>query len=366
MMRILAVLLSLLFTLPGNAMRMTLSVQKSEVLSQIALDGLNALLGDLSLTVSPDGFDAVLGQEPILWARIAGERAVLVSGDDACLSPVWSAGGSAWDASEALGELLSPWETEKKENADLKEAGTARVQKVYVLSGPEWAGLWPSVCGLLPDAIPEDVQIPGKATFKRYFDRDGREMGAYFYTDGLSLDGRTCEVRLEYGLTPGKGFLLTFRCTFADGNDGVRIALHGRQGEKGWTLDGDFRETSGNVSLTLTLTGKTWDRLTLKQTRKQAGQSAVKTVSLAVGDKEADWEYREGSSLVLSGTAAWETAELPSRPVPKKTGTDVLFYRKLGLRLLENIRTAAPDSWQQLIHFVSGNALIEAQKEDQP
>ena len=70
--------------------------------------------------------------------------------------------------------------------------------------------------------------------------------------------------------------------------------------------------------------------------------------------------------MVLSGTAAWETAELPSRPVPKKTGTDALFYRKLGLRLLENIRTAAPDSWQQLIHFVSGNALIEAQKEDQP
>ena len=114
MMRILAVLLSLLFTLPGNAMRMTLSVQKSEVLSQIALDGLNALLGDLSLTVSPDGFDAVLGQEPILWARIAGERAVLVSGDDACLSPVWSAGGSAWDASEALGELLSPGKRKKR------------------------------------------------------------------------------------------------------------------------------------------------------------------------------------------------------------------------------------------------------------
>ena len=68
-MRILAILLSLILSLPGGALRMSADVYSSQVLSVEALDGLNALLWDSSLLISPEGYDLTLGGQLLLWAR---------------------------------------------------------------------------------------------------------------------------------------------------------------------------------------------------------------------------------------------------------------------------------------------------------
>lgn len=367
MIRILAVLLSLLFALPEGGACLRLSVQKSDVLAAETAEAMDGILDRTLLALSPDGFDLTVDGEPLLWARRDGGSAVLVCGGRAAEIPVWTAGGDALAAGAALGKVLADRETEKALQTDLQEAGNARSQAVYVLSAGEWAAVWDQVCAVLPDGIPRDVTFADKGTFRRYFDRDGREMGGYFYTSALEAGGVMREVRLEYGITPDKGFYLAFRCPDSAEKTNVRVSLHGRKSSKGWTLNGECRETDGGDSRVLSLSGKTWEKLTLKETRKENGRTSSRSLVLAPGeDGRTDWKYSEADAQVLSGTAILQGGQLPSRPLPEGIGDTQELYDQLALRLLGILRSSAPDRWQQILHFLSSDTWTAPREEKKP
>ena len=336
--RVLALLLSLFLTLPAGGLRLTLTAERSDALSAGALSALQSLLSRTALTVSADGADVTCGDELLLAAR----PGALFTGDIASPQPAETVPDL-----DALWETLAPWRTEKAETADLQEAGKARSQAVYVLNAEEWKMLG------LPGEIAE------KATFRRYFDGNGQPMGMYFYTASLRAEGQTREVRLEYGYQPDKGLYLAFRCPDEGQRNNLRISLHGRNSASGWWLEGEARQVSAGETTLYAVKGNTAGKLTLTGSERVNGRTVKHTLTLNAGQGEAAYQLARGDVLTLAGRADWEAAELADRTIPENTGD---ITEALAARLAAILRDAAPDSWQQLVHYLATDALINAQK----
>ena len=77
--------------------------------------------------------------------------------------------------------------------------------------------------------------------------------------------------------------------------------------------------------------------------------------------------YKQNKKTVLSGTVQWAGAPLCAFDAPEATGDLQAVGDALARRLLPLLRAQAPDSWQQLIHYLATEALIDAQREaDEP
>ena len=355
-MRILAILLSLILSLPGVALRFGADVHSSQTFSEEALDGMNALLAGAELVLSPAGYDLSMGDQLLLWAR----NGMLAAGDAHAPLEAETLEGTALERARALGALLAEWEIEKQDTIDLQEAGSARKYLRYVLGEDGWSRMWPQMAEIL--GLPElaGAAITGKGTLRRYFDRDGQEFGAYFYAEKLHLNGVTREVRLEYGFQPEKGLYLAFRCPDTRGQDNTRISLRAKRSGTGWTVTGELRENSG----TYTIKGKTDGKLTLQASRKVNGKTAADSLALQITEGSAAYEYISNKITVLTGTLYWTPAVLPERDVPAASGTLEDVAAAVARPLLSILRQAAPDSWQQVLHDLSPAAWIDAQKED--
>ena len=371
-MKLFSLLLALLLALPNGGVRLRVTAAESGLMPPEAFSALNALLGEMALTLSPAGYDLRLGEEMLLQARMEDGSGVMACGEAAAaLAGEALAPGSldAWAAAPALGALLQPWEKESAQKVDLKEGGTARRQLIYALTGEEWEQMWPQVmevlCALTPAAEAlREARIAGKGTLKRYFDGDGREMGAYFYAQSLQAGGETREVRLEYGLTPGKGLYLAFRCPTPREMRNTRIVLRAKRGGSGaYTLSADVRETEGGNLDAWLLEGKTDGKMTLSLARRAAGRTAAHSLTLQMGEGGADYVYRQGKRVWLSGRAVWQAAELEAAALPAANGEAADVANALAARLLAHLRAHAPEGWQQLIHYLATDALINAQRE---
>ena len=337
-MRVLALLLSLFLSLPTGGVRLTLTAEKSDLLPAGALSGMQSVLSGLALTLSAAGCDVTYGDELLLAAR----PGALFTADTAASLPMETPPDL-----DALWEILEPWRTEVGETADLQEAGKARSQAVYVLSAEDWQAL--GMAGTIAE----------KATFKRYFDANGQILGGYFYTAALRLGDETREVRLQYGYQPEKGLYLAFRCPDEGQKNNLRISLHGRRTADGWTLEGELRRVTGGQTTVYAIKGKTEGKLTLTSSEKVNGRTVKHTLSLNMGAGTAEYRLTKGENLQLAGRAAWEAAELPRRDIPENTGE---IADSLAARLMAILRDAAPENWQQVLHALAAEALIDAQK----
>ncbi|MBQ9197223.1 MAG: hypothetical protein IJ157_08265 [Clostridia bacterium] len=356
-MRILALLLSLILPLSGGAMGFTAFVESSEFFSVAALDGMNSLLAESGLILLSEGYDLTLGRELLLWAR----DGVMASGSAAAMLESIAMEGSALDMAATLGEALAEFEAERQDAVDLQEAGTARKYLRYVVDDEAWMENREQLATLLRLPALARSEIAGKATFRRYFDREGQEFGAYFYTEKLLLDGVTREVRLEYGFQPQKGLYLAFRCPDSKGKTNTRISAHAKWNGEGWTVSGEVRAADG----TYTAQGKTNSSLTLNASRKEGGVTRTHSLTLWPGDSAADFEYVNDKTLILTGTVYYAPAELAEREMPATIGAIEDVSAALTKPLLRVLRQAAPDSWQQILHGLSSSVWIDAQKEEE-
>lgn len=369
-MRYLALLLSLILSLDLGCARLTFTAEKSDVLSAEALTALSTLLDETELTASPAGYDVTAGGELLLWARLNGGEGAVVCGDAALpLAGETAQTGGMRDAQRELGELLKKWEESSAKTADLKEAGTARRQLVYTLSAAEWTRIWPRVTETLRAYVPaaaelEKIELLSKGIFKRYFDKEGQEIGAYFYAEKARMGEETRELRLEYGWQPDKGLYLVFRCPDPKGKNNLRIALHAKYNGTGWTLNGEMRHLMDADADVYTLSGKTNGKITLGLSRKRDGRAVPYEIVLQPGEKSAAYTYFRSKRLVLSGAVRWQKAELPERTLPEAMDTEEAFSAALAARLLPLMTSASPEGWQQLLHYLATDALIRAQGEE--
>jgi len=368
-MKILAILLSLILSLPSGGITLTLTAENSDIFSAGALEALNALLAESSLTVSASGYDLNVAEEPLLRARMDGTDGVIACGEAAApLTAELSAAGSVWEAAEALGALLADWEKETGQSVDLQEAGTARRLLTYALTGEEWAAVWPQVMEILCAVTPEaqalaELEITGKGTFKRYFDRDGQEMGAYFYAASAKLNGVTRELRLEYGAAPQKGLYIAFRCPAARGSSNIRLSLHAKNREGAYTVKGELRRTESGLTEVWSAEGRTDGALHLSVSRTADGKTVSRGLTLTRTEEGASYALENGRQTWLAGRAAWQAAELPDAELPAPIGEIARVGETLAERLLALLRAQAPDTWQQLVHYLATNALIDLQRE---
>ena len=356
-MKILALLLSLILSLPGGTLCFSAWVEGSDVFSVAALDGMNAALADARLVLSPEGYDLWSGDDLILWAR----PGVIASGDAAAPFDLPGTAETALEKARALGALLAEWEVEKQETVDLQEAGTARRYLRYVLGEEGFARMIPRIAELLELPALAEASITGKATLRRYFDREGNEFGAYFYAEKLHLNGVTREVRLEYGYQPEKGLYLAFRCPDSKGQTNTRLSLHMKRTEKGWSVTGEARDGTG----VYTAQGRTYGTLTLTAAQKEEGKTLHHTLALDVLEDGADFAYTREKTLLLTGTMRWNAETLPDRVADAARNRLSDVAAAFAGRLLEALRQAAPDSWQQILHDMSPLAWVNAQKEEQ-
>ena len=336
--RVLALLLSLFLSLPAGGLRLTLTAEKSDLLSAGALSGLQSVLSGMALTLAADGAEVIYGDELLLAAR----PGFLFTDDLSAPQPV-----EAVPDLETLWNILEPWKAEKEETADLQEAGKARSQAVYILTAEDWAALG------FPGKIAE------KATFKRYFDGNGQPLGAYFYTASLQTEEQTREVRLEYGYRAEKGLYLAFRCPDEAQKNNLRISLHGRKTASGWTLEGELRRGADGETTVYAVKGSTAGKLTLTGNEKIKGRTVKRTLTLTRSQDGAEYRLAKGDDLTLAGRVTWEAAELPDRPIPDTEGN---ITEALAAHLAAILRAAAPESWQQLVHYLTVETLIDAQK----
>ena len=358
-MRILILLLSLIITLPSDALRFTGSVEESDFFSAQAIDELNALLRDTALTLSADGYDLTLSGDPALWARSDG---VIASGKDAAPLEVPSDDADALTLARQIGKLLSEWETEREDAVDLQEAGTARTQLRYVLGEDGWARMWPRAAAILGLDAYAEATITGKATFKRYFDRHGQEFGAYFYAEKVHWGGKTREIRLEYAAQPEKGIYLAFRCPDGKGAN-TRVALHAKYNGGGWTVNAEASETAANSQLSCSLEGRTDGELTAEYAQKRNGKKTARALTLQLRGEEADYLLSDGQKTLAAGVIAWHKAALPERSAAAD-GTEEAVAAAFAHSLLNAIRQYAPESWQQILYMLSPQAWADIHKED--
>lgn len=323
-----------------------------------ALATLQSLLEKASLICTSSGFFLDYDHEALLQAGITDAGGYIAAdGTSAPLALPPAASASPLQTAQALGVLLQSWEKEQTREIDLNEAGVCRRQLVYALTGEEWLSVWdgvlPLLCSLSPAAEALGaLEIHGKGTFKRYFDRSGQEIGAYFYAEQCRLDGSTCEVRLEYALQPEKGFYLAFRCPNPAQTVNFRVALHGKYNGGAYRITGDIRRIDENSSDVLTLSGNS-KSLTAELSRKTDDGAIQYALTLEeAGEHSLAYAYRREGLLMLSGGVTW-TQEEAALPVPAAPNGDTnAVAAALSLRMARILRNMDPAGVQELLHCI--------------
>ena len=177
----------------GEGVALSFTAQDSKLWPQGAAEALNTLLDGMTLTVDDTGADM---------------RCQLARGDQAWLSLSSGAPRITLERmlslSQSLGTLLADFEREEHRSIEMGDVLTSPLQLTYALTREEWQEKWPDVLALIADVFPA-YDLSGfditsdKATFKRYFARDGQEIGAYFYAGSAQVAPEDIrEIRLEW------------------------------------------------------------------------------------------------------------------------------------------------------------------------
>jgi len=385
---------------------MRFEAQESDYLSDGALRALNAVLSDLALVLTQEDGQAVVlltdDETEILRMQTAKEQALLSAGGYTAAQPFsyieWQAAPAyAQQAMQALGGLLAGWETTGASSADLGDAGKPKTQAVYALSGEEWANVWTDVCGVLTPALAQVIQsealyaqacrllegvtIAGKGTLRRYFAQDGAEMGAYFYAAQANVgENDTREVRLEYGVTPDKGFYLAFRCPNKKETRNLRLSIKGKASERNgrttYTFTYDVRRTYDGEGDTYVAEGtlrKENDLLTgemsLSMTKKRAegtvksGLAIEPAISLAWGQPTGTMTvvYTQGGQMLMTGTLALEGAAQKMAAANTVNADMQQIQTVLSRSLLMLLQKAEASDRQELLHYLAGERYLEGE-----
>ena len=315
MKRLICILLSLLLPCAalGEGISLTFTAQESKLWPQGATEALDTLLRGMTLTVADTGSDAVcrLAREDQTWLYLdSGAPRVTLA--------------RMLSLSQALGTLLADFEREEHRSIEMGDVLTSPLQLTYALTREEWQERRADVLALITDVFPgydlSGFEITGdKATFKRYFTRDGEEIGAYFYAGNAQIaPGDIREIRLEWGCRPGKALYLAFRSPSQGKGEArnFRIAFSARIAKQTvWSCE--VRRVAGEHEQIFSASGRfTADFLDGKSTasyqRKQDGRSLKYTLTLnPAGSQAAAYTLNRGSALLLSGTVQWAAAPVP-------------------------------------------------------
>lgn len=317
MKRLLCIALTLLL-LPcmalGEGVALFFTAQDSKLWPQGAAEALNTLLDGMTLTVDDTGADmrCQLARGDQIWLSLSSDapRATL----ERMLS-----------LSQALGALLADFEREEHRSIEMGDVLTSPRQLTYALTREEWQGKWPDVLALIADVFPacdlSGLEITSdKATFKRYFTRDGQEIGAYFYAGGMQLAPEDIrEIRLEWGCRPGKALYLAFRSPSQGKGEArnLRIAFSARIARQTvWSCE--VRRVAGDSERIFSADGRYTasfldGRSAASYQRRQGKRSLKYALTLQPnGDQAAAYTLNRSGKLLLSGTVRWEAAALPA------------------------------------------------------
>lgn len=355
--------------------------RESDVWPQAALNALGVLLSGMELNVSADDTGAYFALDRKGEMLLRGE--VLESG-----GAVWTQGACTATEGEnrlgdmsvctlfaSLGDVLKDWEKSEEKKIELERVGTIRSQLVYVLAGEEWAQMWPQVMEKLTAFAPqlqalENLTVGEKGTLKRYFLKDGTEIGGYFYAAEVTLNGEKREARLEWGYIPDKGLYIAFRCPNARDTRNVRIAVRGWETEKNGVrtrrYTADVRIVRDGDSAVYTLEGKfdkgAWNgEGTLNATVKTDGKTRKYALNLeTLADAGAlDVMYKQDGLTYLRGDMHISPAKKVSASAPETSGDMQHVVQSLALRVLSILQAEAPEGMQVLLHYLSGNNYLD-------
>lgn len=315
MRRFLCILLILLlpYAALGEGISLSFTAEGSNLWPDGTADALRTLLCGMTLTVSDTGEDTVclLARDGQTWLSLASgtprvtlERMLTLSAD--------------------LGTLLSDYEREEHRSIEMGEVMTSTQQLTYALTREEWQEKQPEAIALIAAVFPEfdlsDFEITGeKATFKRYFARDGQEIGAYFYAAQAQVapdDIR--EIRLEWGCRAEKGLYLAFRCPGQGKGEerNLKISFSARISKQtSWSCE--IRRVSGDAQHIFSAEGRYTDDFTdgkssASYQRKNGKQSVKYTLDLKPdGSQTSAYTVKRSGKLLLSGTFSWAEASLP-------------------------------------------------------
>ena len=316
MRRFLCILLILLLPCAalGEGVSLFFTAEDSDLWPSGAADALRTLLCGMTLTVADTGEDTVclLSRDGQTWLSLASD-APRVSFD------------RMLTLSANLGALLSDYEREEHRSIEMGEVLTSTQQLTYALTREEWQGKLPEAIALISAVFPgfdlSDFEITGeKATFKRYFARDGQEIGAYFYAEQAQVapdDIR--EIRLEWGCRAEKGLYLAFRCPSQDKGEerNLKISFSARIFKQTvWSCE--VRRIAGDTQHIFSAEGRYTDDFTdgkssASYQRKYGKQSVKYTLDLKPdGSRTSAYTIKRSGKLLLSGTLSWEEASLPN------------------------------------------------------
>ena len=238
--------------------------------------------------------------------------------------------------SQSLGTLLADFEREEHRSIEMGDVLTSPLQLTYALTREEWQEKWPDVLALIADVFPA-YDLSGfditsdKATFKRYFARDGQEIGAYFYAGSARVAPEDIrEIRLEWGCRADKALYLAFRSPSQGKGEtrNFRIAFSARIAKQTvWSCE--VRRVAGDYERIFAADGRYTSsfldgKSTASYQRKQGKRSLKYTLTLQPnGEQTAAYALNRGGKLLLSGTVQWTAAALPAE-LPVQTDTAAL------------------------------------------
>ena len=310
-----------------------------EQIDRHAFDG--ALMEDVIFNYNHGGKVLARTRNDTLWLTVddtgADMRCQLARGDQAWLSLSSGAPRITLELmlslSQSLGTLLADFEREEHRSIEM---GDSPLQLTYALTREEWQEKWPDVLALIADVFPA-YDLSGfditsdKATFKRYFARDGQEIGAYFYAGSARVAPEDIrEIRLEWGCRADKALYLAFRSPSQGKGEtrNFRIAFSARIAKQTvWSCE--VRRVAGDYERIFAADGRYTSsfldgKSTASYQRKQGKRSLKYTLTLQPnGEQAAAYALNRGGKLLLSGTVQWTAAALPAE-LPVQTDTAAL------------------------------------------
>ena len=388
--RICAGLLLWIFLCSGAAaqgMDIRLTAEMSEVLSDGALRALTTWLADayLNVQMQQDAQEIALhhGDRLLLSAAANPQGAAVTAGEITAKAQPMTVDiaqlpAQATAAAESLGQLLKVYEKSAKATAELGGAVKAKTQLSYTLQAAEWAAVWPQVCDILGESL-RGISLESKGTLRRYFDQDGKEVGAYFYAEKVRIaENDVREVRLEYGLSDS-GLYLAFRCPNKNETRNVRISITAKRTERSdrisYSLSGDVRVKNEDTQDTVTaeaslkdvqgtVSGKITANLSLRRdgkTRKYALEIKPEVTSAS---GSVAYAVDAGGQRVLEGKLMLEETAEKTVSLPEINGDETQVAVQLT-RLLYDTLLDLPDSERlELMYYLNRSIFLTGDQKD--
>jgi len=371
----------------AQGMDIRLTTEMSEVLSDGALRALTTWLADayLNVQMQQDAQEIALyhGDRLLLSAAANAQGAAVTAGEitakaqpvdaDIAQIPV-----RATAAAERLGQLLMDYERSAKATAELGGAVKAKTQLSYALTAEEWAAVWPQVCNILGESL-RGISLESKGTLRRYFDQDGKEVGAYFYAEKVRIaQNDVREVRLEYGISPN-GLYLAFRCPNKNETRNVRISITAKRTERSdrisYSLTGDVRVKNEDVQDTVTVeaslkdvqgtvSGKVTANLSVRRggkTRKYALEIKPEITSAA---GSAAYAVDAGGQRVLEGKILLEEAKEKPVSLPEINGDETLVSVQLTRSIYDTLLDLPDSERLELMYYLNRSLYLTGDQKD--